>query len=122
MNDYASMHIPKEKYTKMDILAIQNVLSRDYHFLKWHLVEVLELQERELNSVAFKSTFSDSVNQLLEQEANLKLGVRISPHDTTKLDMIHVINLQQMMVKQTELREHLGLPGATNKQPDYSHG
>ena len=116
------MHIPKEKYTKMDILAIQNVLSRDYHFLKWHLVEVLELQERELNSVAFKSTFSDSVNQLLEQEANLKLGVRISPHDTTKLDMIHVINLQQMMVKQTELREHLGLPGATNKQPDYSHG
>ena len=115
MDDFAAAHIPKQKYTKMEILAIQNVLSRDYHFLKWHLVEVLELQERELNSVAFKSAFSDSVNQLMEQEANLKLGVKISPHDTTKMDTIHIINLQQMMVKQTELREHLGLPGPSIK-------
>ena len=52
---------------------------------------------------------------MMEQEANLKLGVKISPHDTTKMDTIHIINLQQMMVKQTELREHLGLPGPSIK-------
>ena len=54
--------IPKEPYETMDILAIQSLLSQDYHFLKWRLVETLELQERELSSVAFKTTFSDSVN------------------------------------------------------------
>ena len=66
LDNSTSMRIPKEKYTKMEILTIQNVLSRDYHFQKWQLVEVLELQERELNSVAFRSTFSDTVNQLME--------------------------------------------------------
>ena len=107
------MRIPKEPYKTMDIHSIQNMLSRDYHFLKWHLVEVLELQERELSSVAFKTTFSDSVNQLLEQERNSKLGIKISPHDTTKLDLIHIINLKQMMVKQNELRENLNLPNTS---------
>ena len=43
--------------------------------------------------------------------------MKVSPYDTTKLDMIHVINLQQMMVKQSELRENLNLP-VTNKQYD----
>ena len=108
--------LPKEPYEIMDILAIQNLLSQDYHFLKWRLVENLELQERELSSVAFKTTFSDSVNQLLAQETNTKLGMKVSPYDTTKLDMIHVINLQQMMVKQSELRENLNLPGTTKQQ------
>ena len=53
------------------------------------------------------------MNQLLEQERNAKLGVKISPHDTTKLDLIHIINLKQMMVKQNELRENLSLPTST---------
>ena len=35
--------IPKEPYETMDILAIQSLLSQDYHFLKWRLVETLEL-------------------------------------------------------------------------------
>ena len=75
MHDFTGALIPKQEYTRMEILAIQNVLSRDYHFLKWHLVEELELQERELHSVAFKSTFADSVRQLMEQEASKKLGL-----------------------------------------------
>ena len=37
------VRLPKEPYEIMDILAIQNLLSQDYHFLKWRLVENLEL-------------------------------------------------------------------------------
>ena len=35
--------IKKEKYEKLSVLEIQNRLTRDYHFYKWHLVEVLEI-------------------------------------------------------------------------------
>ena len=46
----------------MQILQIQNYLSRDYHFYKWHLVEILEVQEREIASYGFKKQFSDIIN------------------------------------------------------------
>ena len=48
------MAIKKTTYEAMQILEIQNYLSRDYHFFKWHLVEVLEVQEREIASYGFK--------------------------------------------------------------------
>ena len=56
------MAIKKKAYETMKILEIQNYLSRDYHFFKWHLVEVLEVQEREIASYGFKKQFSDIVN------------------------------------------------------------
>ena len=35
--------IKKKAYENMQILEIQNYLSRDYHYFKWHLVEILEI-------------------------------------------------------------------------------
>ena len=46
--------IKKQAYETMEILEIQNYLSRDYHFFKWYLVEMLEVQEREIASYGFK--------------------------------------------------------------------
>ena len=35
--------IKKKAYEKMNLIDIQSYLSRDYHFLKWSLVEILEV-------------------------------------------------------------------------------
>ena len=35
--------IKKKAYEKMNLIDIQSHLSRDYHFLKWSLVEILEV-------------------------------------------------------------------------------
>lgn len=34
--------IKKTLYKKLTVLEIQNYLTRDYHYFKWYLVEILE--------------------------------------------------------------------------------
>jgi len=34
--------IKRKPYKKLTVLEIQNYLTRDYHYFKWYLVEILE--------------------------------------------------------------------------------
>ena len=62
--------IRKKQYQELSVLEIQTYLTSIYHFYKWLLVEVLELQEREIASYSFKKQLSDIVNFIRNIESD----------------------------------------------------
>jgi len=47
-----TLALRKHEYRPMEVLDIQNILARDYHYCKWQLIEVMEIEEREIKSLA----------------------------------------------------------------------
>ena len=88
--------IKKKAYEKMEILEIQNYLSRDYHYFKWHLVEVCELQEREIASYGFKKQFSDIINFMRSQSIDKSMELEAKDSKLTVQDINSALNQMQI--------------------------
>ena len=56
--------IGKKKFKQMKVLEIQDLLSREIHFLKWQLVELLEMEERELVTLSGIKRFSELIEAI----------------------------------------------------------
>ena len=72
------------------------MLTRDYHYLKWFLVETLELQEREIASYGVKKLFSDLVNFTRAQQNDKSMEL-VDPSKRTKFqDVQQAIDMIQL--------------------------
>ena len=91
--------IQKDEYEKLKIEEIQNILTRDYHYLKWSLVEMLELQEREVASYGFKKQFSDIVNFLRSQQMDKSMELADPSRKITLQDFQHEVGMMKLQRK-----------------------
>jgi hypothetical protein len=78
----------KHEYRPMEVLDIQNILARDYHYSKWQLIELMEIEEREIKSLALQTNFKELICTIYEQVLNKGIKVNISKSEMSYTEII----------------------------------
>jgi hypothetical protein len=101
----AKIRLFKRPYQPMKLLDIQSMLARDYNFMKWDLIETMELHHRLLRLQGFFQGCRDLLMTLYNEKLSKTVQIKLRPTTMTNAEVLEHLELTQPLLPGINLVE-----------------
>lgn len=89
------LKLKKHDYKELKMIDIKNSLSRDYYYAKWDLIELMELEEKQLKQLTNLHQFKDVINRRYQQQLHKDIKINLELEEISYYDILQELNLNK---------------------------